>query len=151
MVAPGKQATLSPARDLPAVPAIRIGNVVLTVYSLLFYLFIYGPILILIVYSFNASRFPTRWAGFSLEWYEKLFQNRAMGQALRNSLIVSFGSTVTLPTSATWPVFSGMAPLQFTIGWSDVNGPAQNGADTEYRVDARDPLGTRIEVRARRH
>ena len=93
MVAPGKQATLSRTRVLPGVPAIRIGNVVLTAYSVLFYLFIYGPILILIVYSFNASRFPTRWAGFSLEWYEKLFQNRAMGQALRNSLIVSFGST----------------------------------------------------------
>jgi spermidine/putrescine transport system permease protein len=93
MIAPSKQASLSRPRDLPGVPAIRIGNVVLTVYSLLFYLFIYGPILILIVYSFNASRFPTRWAGFSLEWYEKLFHNRAMGLALRNSLIVSFGST----------------------------------------------------------
>jgi spermidine/putrescine transport system permease protein len=93
MFASGKQATLSRTDRLPGVPAIRIGNVVLTVYSLLFYLFIYGPILILIVYSFNASRFPTRWAGFSLEWYQKLFQNRAMGQALRNSLIVSFGST----------------------------------------------------------
>jgi spermidine/putrescine transport system permease protein len=93
MVAPGKQATLSRAERLPGVPAIRIGNTVLSIYSLLFYLFIYGPILILIVYSFNASRFPTRWAGFSLEWYQKLFQNRAMGQALRNSLIISFSST----------------------------------------------------------
>jgi spermidine/putrescine transport system permease protein len=93
MVAPGKQATIARAERLPGVPAIRIGNVVLFAYSLLFYLFIYGPILILIVYSFNASRFPTRWGGFSLEWYQKLFQNRAMGQALRNSLIISFSST----------------------------------------------------------
>jgi spermidine/putrescine transport system permease protein len=93
MVAPSKEVTLSRAERLPGVPAIRIGNIVLSAYSLLFYLFIYGPILILIVYSFNASRFPTHWAGFSLEWYQKLFQNRAMGQALRNSLIISCSST----------------------------------------------------------
>ena len=112
MVAPGKQATLSRAERLPGVPAIRIGNVVLSAYSLLFYLFIYGPILILIVYSFNGSRFPTRWAGFSLEWYHKLFQNRAMGQALRNSLIVSSSSTAISTVIGTM-VSVGIERFQF--------------------------------------
>nr|MBN1229400.1 ABC transporter permease subunit [Anaerolineae bacterium] len=73
---------------------IRIGGWSLSVYALLFYLFLYGPIIILIVYSFNDSRFPTQWAGFSLRWYERLFNNRAMGAALRNSLIVTTSSTL---------------------------------------------------------
>jgi spermidine/putrescine transport system permease protein len=48
---------------------------------------------LLVLFSFNASRFPTNWTGFSLDWYAKLFSNYAMGQALKNSLIVSITST----------------------------------------------------------
>jgi spermidine/putrescine transport system permease protein len=80
-------------RSLPQA-RVRIGNVVLSVYSLLFFFFLYAPILILIVYSFNDSRFATRWEGFTLEWYTKLLHNRAIGMALRNSMIVSISSTV---------------------------------------------------------
>ena len=66
----------------------------LTFYALLFYFFLYAPILILIIFSFNDSRYVTEWAGFSLRWYARLFQDRAMGMALRNSLIVSISSTL---------------------------------------------------------
>lgn len=66
----------------------------LTVVALLFFIFLYLPIVLLILFSFNASRFPTHWAGFSLEWYEVLFNDYAMGLALRNSLIVSITSTI---------------------------------------------------------
>jgi spermidine/putrescine transport system permease protein len=52
------------------------------------------PILILIVFSFNASRFVTSWSGFSLRWYGELFQNEAMMLAMRNSLIVAVVSTL---------------------------------------------------------
>ena len=58
------------------------------------YLFLYVPILILIVFSFNASRFVTSWSGFSLRWYGEMFQNEAMMLALRNSLIVAVASTL---------------------------------------------------------
>jgi spermidine/putrescine transport system permease protein len=58
------------------------------------YLFLYVPILILVVFSFNASRFVTTWSGFSLRWYGELFQNEAMMLALRNSLIVAVASTL---------------------------------------------------------
>jgi len=58
------------------------------------YLFLYVPILILIVFSFNASRFVTTWSGFSLRWYGELFQNEAMMLAMRNSLIVAVVSTL---------------------------------------------------------
>ena len=59
------------------------------------YLFLYLPILILVVYSFNASRYAGgAWRGFTLDWYKSLFANEALGAALRNSLIVAGGSTL---------------------------------------------------------
>jgi spermidine/putrescine transport system permease protein len=58
------------------------------------YLFLYIPILILVVFSFNSSRFVTTWEGFSLRWYGELLQNEAMALALRNSLIVAVASTL---------------------------------------------------------
>jgi spermidine/putrescine transport system permease protein len=58
------------------------------------YIFLYVPILILIVFSFNSSRFVTSWSGFSFRWYGELFQNEAMMLAMRNSLIVAVASTL---------------------------------------------------------
>src|SRR4051794_38967545 len=40
--------------------------------------FLYLPILILVIYSFNASRLVTVWAGWSLRWYYEFFNDRAM-------------------------------------------------------------------------
>jgi spermidine/putrescine transport system permease protein len=63
-------------------------------YSGLVYLFLYAPIILLIAYSFNQSRFPTFWTGFTLEWYRVLFNDDLVGIALKNSLIVSISSTI---------------------------------------------------------
>jgi len=62
--------------------------------GILGFLFLYIPILILIIFSFNASRFVTTWSGFSLRWYGELFQDDAMMLALRNSLVVAVVSTL---------------------------------------------------------
>lgn len=48
----------------------------------------YLPILIIIIYSFNASKLSNVWDGFSLRWYQELFRDRAMGEALRNTLVL---------------------------------------------------------------
>ncbi|HTS94360.1 MAG TPA: ABC transporter permease subunit [Stellaceae bacterium] len=53
------------------------------------YFFLYGPILSLIVYSFNASRLVTVWAGFSTRWYGELLQNAAIGDAAWTSLRIA--------------------------------------------------------------
>ena len=58
------------------------------------YIFLYGPILILIIFSFNASRMAFTWRGFTLSWYPVLFRNEAIMAALKNSLIVSGVATV---------------------------------------------------------
>ena len=56
-------------------------------------LFLYAPIVILIIFSFNDSRLSARWQGFSLQWYAKLFSNEALLSSALNSLIVATVST----------------------------------------------------------
>ncbi|MHC9013063.1 ABC transporter permease subunit [Stenotrophomonas rhizophila] len=52
--------------------------------------FLYLPILLLMVYSFNASKLATVWSGFSTRWYGELFNNRQILDALWISLKVAF-------------------------------------------------------------
>lgn len=56
--------------------------------------FLYLPIAVLVVMSFNASRIPFTWTGFSLEWYGSLLSNQMILQGLVNTLIVAAGATV---------------------------------------------------------
>jgi spermidine/putrescine transport system permease protein len=64
-----------------------------TVFSVtIFFLFL--PLLVLVVYSFNASA-GMSWTGFSLRWYQKLFSTRELWRALSNSLIVATSSAMT--------------------------------------------------------
>lgn len=65
----------------------------LTAHGVLCYAFLYLPILVLVVFSFNASRYSGLWRGFTLEWYRALFANEALGAALRTSLVVALAST----------------------------------------------------------
>lgn len=58
------------------------------------YAFLYGPIVVLMVLSFNASGLPTSWGGFSFEWYGKLFNNPILRATMVNSLLVAAASTV---------------------------------------------------------
>lgn len=50
----------------------------------------YLPILVLAFYSFNKSRYSANWEGFTLDWYQKLFNDTRIIAALQNSLIVAF-------------------------------------------------------------
>ena len=56
--------------------------------------FLYIPILVLIVYSFNDSRIIASWQGFTFKYYIQLFQNRDILIALNNTLIVGIVSTI---------------------------------------------------------
>lgn len=59
----------------------------------LVYLFLYGPIAVLMVLSFNRAGLPTVWTGFSTEWYGKMIANQAILASVRNTLIVAVFST----------------------------------------------------------
>ena len=56
--------------------------------------FLYLPILILVVYSFNESKLVSVWAGFSTKWYGELFRNEAMLEAAWVTLRVAFVSSL---------------------------------------------------------
>lgn len=58
------------------------------------FVFLYVPILILIIYSFNENKVVGVWSGFSTQWYTKLFQDEAVLNALSVSLWVAFWSTL---------------------------------------------------------
>ena len=72
----------------------RRGRRALLVPFWLTYAFLYLPILVLMVMSFNASKTPFSWQGFSLRWYGELAGNEAVLEGVVNTLIVAVGSTV---------------------------------------------------------
>ena len=57
-------------------------------------IFLYVPIVVLVVMSFNSSRLPFVWGGFSLKWYGALFQNAEILEGLTNTLLVALGATL---------------------------------------------------------
>lgn len=63
-------------------------------YSLLMYTFLYIPIIVLIVFSFNQSKLNAVWTGFTLDWYRKLATNYSLLTALKNSLLIAFVSSI---------------------------------------------------------
>ena len=63
-------------------------------YLSLIVLFLYAPIGTLMVLSFNNSRTSVKWGGFSLKWYEKLFENKTILAALGNTLLIALLSAV---------------------------------------------------------
>ena len=64
------------------------------IYIGLILLFLYAPIITLIVLSFNASKTRSKWGGFTFDWYVELFQNEEIMSALGNTLIVALLSAL---------------------------------------------------------
>ncbi len=67
---------------------------VLLAYSLAVLAFLYLPLIILALYSFNDSRLNAIWTGFTFKWYLQLFENRYVLEALGNTLFIGAVSTV---------------------------------------------------------
>jgi hypothetical protein len=60
------------------------------IYLFLIMLFLYLPIFTLMVLSFNGGKTMNAWVGFSLEWYEEMFANRQIMEALGNTVSIAF-------------------------------------------------------------
>ena len=72
----------------------RIGNWLLGGNAALVFGFLYLPVLILIIFSFNNTRSVAVFTGFSTEWYRSLAQNEELLDAARNSLLVGLITTI---------------------------------------------------------
>ena len=79
----------------------------LALYAALIYLFLYAPLAVLAVFSFNSSKLSI-WQGFTLHWYGTVFQNAALAEGAVNSLIIAIVATLvstvfgTLAAYALW-------------------------------------------------
>jgi len=83
--------------------------------TLIVLLFLYLPIVVLFINSFNDSRFGGEWTGFTIKWYERLWRERGLWQAFRNSLIVALSATVAstlLGTTAALALYRYKTRLQ---------------------------------------
>ena len=68
----------------------------------LVFLFLYAPIFLLIVFSFNDGNSSVVWKGFSLHWYVELFQDRLIMQSIYTTLLVSLLATAIATVAGTF-------------------------------------------------
>ena len=74
----------------------------------------YVPILLVILYSFNESKISSVWGGFSLKWYEELFRDKDMFQALWNSVVLGVLSSLCAAVIGTLGAY-GMSKVKFPL------------------------------------
>ncbi|MGC1819231.1 MAG: ABC transporter permease [Casimicrobiaceae bacterium] len=91
---------------------MRRGSPWLWAAALVAYAFLYLPLLIVVVYSFNDSRLNAEWVGFTLDWYRKLFADGDMISAAGNSLLI--GVTASL-SSTVLGTMAGMAMHRYRL------------------------------------
>lgn len=68
----------------------RCTSILKKIYVALIFIFLYAPIVTLIVLSFNASKTRSKWGGFTLKWYQELFSNDAILQSFVNTMVIAF-------------------------------------------------------------
>jgi spermidine/putrescine transport system permease protein len=68
---------------------VRSRSLALWIAALVGYAFLYIPLVIVVVYSFNDSRLNAEWVGFTFDWYDRLFHNQEMLAAAGNSLLIA--------------------------------------------------------------
>lgn len=108
---------------MSSLPGQRGFRAVLGVWSVLVFAFLYLPVLVLVVYSFNTSRLNILWEGFTLKWYGQVWSHAPLMAALKNSLIVATVTTafsVVLGTLGAWALhryrFRGARAVQTLVG-----------------------------------
>ncbi len=69
-------------------------DLLLGTHSTLVYVFLYAPIIILVLFSFTRDTFGVRWTGFTLDWYIRLFEDERLIGATLNTMKVALISTV---------------------------------------------------------
>lgn len=97
-------------------------------YMVLILIFLYAPILTMMVLSFNSSKSRTQWGGFTLEWYGQMFDSRAIMGALTTTLLVAFVSALIATIIGTAAAISihAMKPVPKTIIMGITNIPMLN-------------------------
>jgi spermidine/putrescine transport system permease protein len=94
---------------------LRALNLFLGSWTFAVFVFLYVPIALLIVYSFNTSRLNVQWEGFTTDWYRSLWDDAVLIGSLKNSLIIAGVTTaisVVLGTLGAWLLHKYRFPLR---------------------------------------
>ena len=67
-------------------------NFICKFYLAIIMIFLYAPILVLVVLSFNDSKSRVVWGGFTLDWYRDIFRTSVVSNALQNTIVLALGS-----------------------------------------------------------
>lgn len=91
-------------------------------------IFLYAPILTMMVLSFNQSKSRTQWGGFTLQWYTQMFDSRSIMSALTTTLIIAFASALIATIIGTMAAISinAMKPVPKTVFMGITNIPMLN-------------------------
>lgn len=91
-------------------------------------LFLYAPILVMILFSFNKGSTRANFTGLSFQWYIKMFENKALIEALINTLVVALCASVISTVLGTYIAFaiSKMSPANKSISLRTLNIPMLN-------------------------
>ena len=63
-------------------------------YLVLVLIFLYAPIAVMMVLSFNSSKSRSQWGGFTTQWYKEMFESPVIMEALYNTLMIAFLSAL---------------------------------------------------------
>ena len=80
-------------------------------------LFLYAPIVVLMVYSFNASKSRAVWHGFTFDWYKQLFSNDAIMSALYTTILCGLLAALISTVIGTMATRKPRKTLRESCGW----------------------------------
>ena len=97
-------------------------------YMVLILIFLYAPILTMMVLSFNQSKSRTQWGGFTLQWYAQMFDSRSIISAFTTTLVIAFVSALAATVIGTAAALSigSMRAVPKTIVMGITNIPMLN-------------------------
>jgi spermidine/putrescine transport system permease protein len=101
-------------KNSPSSPRVTISRGLLAGWTALVLLFLYVPVVLIVVFSFNTSTLNVLWEGFTWRWYAQVWQDEPLMTALKNSLFIATATTVVsslLGTMAAWLLYRYRFPF----------------------------------------
>jgi len=96
---------------------LKLGDLILKIFTLLVFALMYGPIVMMLAFSFNDSNVIGAWRGFTLHWYYELFSSVDIWNAFRNSVLVAL---VTAMASIVLGTLTALAMVRYSFKGKNV-------------------------------
>ncbi len=84
------------------------------IYTALIFIFLYAPIVVLIVFSFNSSKSRANWTGFTFDWYIQLFKDQQIMTSLYNTIMIALIASVCATIIGTFAALGMQSMKKFT-------------------------------------